>query len=145
MLIFDGGHVLPCMSALALPLLLLMLVWLFYKVTTYALPCLTGLVVARYAFEAGAGWLGAFVVWGATALVAFELMRWLYASVTQPILRAALSVAFVTPSALMSYFILTNLSAGHVPSELWRQVLCTFGAGVIGLMALARLAEPDPE
>lgn len=133
------------MSALALPLLVLMLVWLFYKVTTYALPCLTGLIVARYAFEAGAGWLGASVVWGVTALVAFGLMRWLYASVTQPILRVVLSISFVTPSAVMSYFILNNLSAGHVPSELWRQALCLFAAGVAGLMAFVRLAEPDPE
>lgn len=145
MLIFDGGRVLPCMTGLALALLTFMLVWLFYKVTTYALPCLTGLIVARYAFEVGAGWLGAFVVWGVTALVAFGLMRWLYASVTQPILRAVLSVAFVTPSVVMSYFILNTLSVGQVPSELWRQALCILGAGIIGLMALARLAEPDPE
>ncbi|GAM96976.1 hypothetical protein U91I_00597 [alpha proteobacterium U9-1i] len=133
------------MTGLALALLTFMLVWLFYKVTTYALPCLTGLIVARYAFEVGAGWLGAIVVWGVTALMAFWLMRWLYASVTQPILRVGLSIAFVTPSALMSYFILTNLGAGHVPSELWRQALCVLGAGIIGLMALARLADPDPE
>ncbi len=131
------------MSALALPLLVLMLVWLFYKVTTYALPCLTGLIVARCAFEAGAGWLGASVVWGVTALMAFGVMRCLYASVTQPILRVVLSVAFVAPSALMSYFILSNLSAVHVPSELWRQALCLFGAGAAALMAFARLAGDD--
>lgn len=145
MLNFDVGRVFPYMSALALPLLVLMLVWLFYKVTTYALPCLTGLIVAGYAFEAGAGWLGAIVLWGVTALVAFGLMRWLYASVTQPILRAVLSVAFVTPSAVMSYLILNTLTAGRVPSELWRQALCIFGAGVAALMALVRLAEPEPE
>lgn len=145
MLIFDDGHVLPCMTGLALALLTFMLVWLFYKVTTYALPCLTGLIVARCAFEAGAGWFGAIVVWGVTALVAFGMMRCLYASVTQPILRIVLSVAFVTPSAVMSYFILNTLSAGHLPSDLWRQALCILGAGVIGLMALARLGEPDPE
>jgi hypothetical protein len=145
LLISDVGSVFPDMSALALPLLVLMLVWLFYKVTTYALPCLTGLIVARCAFEAGAGWLGAFVVGGVTALVAFGLMRWLYASVTQPILRTMLSVALVTPSAVLSYFILNTLSVGHVPSELWRQALCILGAGVAGLMALVRLVEPDPE
>mgnify|MGYP006955964777 CR=1 FL=1 len=145
MLIFDDGHVLPCMTGLALALLTFMLVWLFYKVTTYALPCLTGLILARHAFEAGAGWLGAIVVWGVTALVAFGLMRWLFASVTQPILRIMLSVAFVAPSVVLSYFILNTLSTGHVSSELWRQAFCTLGAGVIGLMALTRLAEPDPE
>ena len=145
MLIFNSGRVLPCMTGLALALLTFMLVWLFYKVTTYALPCLTGLIVARWAFEAGAGWFGALVVWGVTALVAFELMRWLYASVTQPILRIVLSLAFVTPSAVMSYFVLNTLSAEYLPSELRRQALCVAGAGIIGLMALTRLGEPDPE
>ncbi len=143
MLIFNSGRVLPCMTGLALALLTFMLVWLFYKVTTYALPCLTGLILARYAFEAGAGWFGACVVWGVTALVAFAMMRWLYASVTQPFLRTVLSIAFVTPSAVMSYFILNTLSTGHVPSELWRQALCLLGAGVAGLMALVRLAGDD--
>jgi hypothetical protein len=131
------------MTGLALALLTLMLVWLFYKVTTYALPCLTGLIAARHAFETGAGWLGAFVVWGVTAVVAFGLMRWLYASVTQPVLRVMLSIAFVTPSAVMSYFILNSLSAGHLPCDLWRQALCILGAGVAGLMALVRLAGDD--
>lgn len=145
MLIFDSGRVFPYMSALALPLLVLMLVWLFYKVTTYALPCLTGLIVARCAFEAGAGWLGAFALWGITALLTFGLMRWLYESISQPMLRGVLSIAFVAPSAVMSYFILNGLSAGHVPSELWRQALCIIGAGVAALMALVRLTEPGPD
>lgn len=145
LLIFDSGRVFPYMSALALPLLVLMLVWLFYKVTTYALPCLTGLIVARCAFEAGAGWLGAFALWGITALLTFGLMRWLYESISQPMLRGVLSIAFVAPSAVMSYFILNSLSAGHVPSELWRQALCIIGAGVAALMALVRLTEPGPD
>lgn len=67
------------MSALTLPLLALMLIWIVYTVTTYALPCLAGLVAATYALETGSGWFGACVVFGLTAITVFGLMRWLFA------------------------------------------------------------------
>lgn len=133
------------MSALALPLMALMLVWLVYTVTTYALPCLAGLIVARYAFETGAGWLGAWAVFCVTALLAFGLMRWLFAVVAHPAARIMLSIAFVTPAVIMSYFLLEGLSAGHVPSETWRQVLSVLGASVTGLAAFGKLTAPEPE
>lgn len=132
------------MSALALPLLALMLVWLVYTVTTYALPCLAGLAAATYAFETGAGWFGACVVFGLTAITVFGLMRWLFAVFEHPTARIVLSIAFVTPSALSSYFLLESLSAGHIPSETWRQVLCVLGAGVATLAAFGKLAAPEP-
>lgn len=133
------------MSALALPVLIVMLIWLAYKATTHALPCLIGLFAARFAFETGAGWVGACVVFGLVALVTFALMRWLFASVTQPVARLMLSIAFIAPSVVISYFILNAFSAGHVPSELWRQALCVSGAVIVGLMAFVQLAEPEPK
>lgn len=132
------------MSALALPLLALMLVWLVYTITAYALPCLAGLVAATYAFETGSGWFGACVVFGATAPVVFGLMRWLFAVVEHPTAPIMLSIAFVTPAVLMSYFLLESLSAGHVPSETWRQALCVLGACIAGLAAFGKLAAPEP-
>ncbi len=133
------------MSALALPLLVLMLVWLVYTVTTYALPCLIGLVAARVAFETGAGWIGALFVFGLTALVTFGVMRWLFTIVKHSAVRVLLAIAFVAPAVVVSYFILNQASEGHIPSELWRQTLCVVGAGLTGLMAFVRLAEPEPE
>jgi len=133
------------MSALALPLLGLMLVWLVYTVTTYALPCLAGLLVARYALETGAGLLGACVAFGVTAILVFGLMRWFFAVVPHPAARIMLSIAFVTPAVVMSYFWLESLSAGHVPSQMWRQALCAFGASMAGLAAFGKLAAPEPK
>jgi hypothetical protein len=132
------------MTGIALGLLTFTLVWLFYKVTTYVLPCLIGLCVGLYAFETGAGWLGACILFGLTTLATFGLMRWLFASATHLVAKIGLSILFVAPAALASYFMLEALTAGHVPSETWRHVLCGIGAGVIGLMAFVRLAEPDP-
>lgn len=133
------------MSALALPLLSLVLVWLAYTITTYALPCLAGLAAATYAFETGSGWFGACVVFGLTAITVLGLMRWLFTVFEHPTARILLSIAFVTPAVLSTYFLLESLSAGHVPSETWRQVLCALGAGMAGLAAFGKLAAPKLE
>ncbi|WP_135212826.1 hypothetical protein [Vitreimonas flagellata] len=131
------------MSALALPLLAFVLAWLVYTVTTYALPCLAGLAAARYAFETGSGLFGACVVFGLTAITVFGLIRWLFAVVEHPTARIMLSTAFVTPAVLSSYFFLESLSAGHIPSETWRQALCVLGASIAGLAAFGKLAAPE--
>jgi hypothetical protein len=131
------------MSALAFPLLALMLIWLVYTATTYALPCLAGLAAATYAFETGSGWFGACVVFGLTAIAVFGLMRWLFAVVPHRAAKILLAIAFVTPAILTSYFILESLSAGRVPSESWRQALCTLGAAIFGLAAFGRLSRTE--
>lgn len=131
------------MSALALPLLALVLVWLVYTVTTYALPCLIALAAAQYAFGTGAGWFGACVIFGATALLVFGVMRWLFGTFTHPAAQIVLSLAFVAPAILASYFLLDRLSTGHVPSETWRQALCVLGASMAGLVAFGKLAAPE--
>lgn len=131
------------MSASALPLLAFMLIWLVYTVTTYALPCLFAFVLAQYAFETGAGWFGACFIFGVTAPLMFGLMRRLFEFVTYPAARIALSIAFVAPALVTSYFLLDCLSTGHVPSETWRQALCVIGASMAGLVAFGKLAAPE--
>lgn len=143
---FGRSDVFHCMIMLSTPLLVVALLafsWLVYKWTIYALPCLVGLGVAQWAYETGPGWFGAVAVFGAIALLVFGLMRWLFSSFTQPAIRVLLTLAFVTPAVLMSYFIFDDLSAGQMPLELWRQVLCICGSGVAGLIAFVRLAEDD--
>lgn len=144
MLISPSWNVYPCMSALALPLLAFMLIWLVYTVTTYALPCLAGLAAATYAFETGSGLFGACVVFGLTAITVFGLMRWLFIVFEHPTARIMLAIAFVTPAVLSSYSLLESLSAAYVPSETWRHALCVLGAGVAGLAAFGKLAAPEP-
>jgi len=131
------------MAGLALVFLILGIVWLFFKVTTYALPCLIGLAAAQWAFDTRVGWIGAFVVFGLTALPTFGLMRWLFTAVAHPAARILLAIAFVAPAVVVSYLILSQLSEGLIPSGLWRQGLCLMGSGLMGLMALGRLVEND--
>ena len=117
------------------------LVWLLLKGSVYALPCIAGWCVARFAFETGAGWIGSGIVWIITALAVFFLMRWLYAIAGDPVERVAVTCAHVGPAVVMAYSIFDDLSAGQMSSETWRQALCVVGAGVVGLVAFVRLAE----
>lgn len=75
----------------------------------------------------------------------FELIRALFVSVAHPTLRIILASAFVAPAALIGYAIFDRLSAGSVPSEAWRQVLCALGAGLAGMLAFARLVAQDQD
>jgi hypothetical protein len=112
------------MFALFLLLAAILFWWVTYKFTIYALPCFAGVVAGQCAFDTGAGWVGAFIVWAVTALVAFQLMRLLYASTTLPPVRILLALCFVAPSGVFGYFLFDDLSADQIPSEVWRQALC---------------------
>src|SRR5690606_12245404 len=118
-------------------------VWLSYKGTIYAFPCLVGFGAAQLALATGAGWAGSFVVWIAMALLTFALMRLLFARLQAPTVRMVIALVYVAPSIWMAYGIFDDISAGHVPSELWRQSLCVFGAGFAGLVSFAMLAEAE--
>lgn len=128
------------------PLLLLvgwLWVWIVYKWTIYAFPCLVAFATAHLALATGAGWLGSFVVWVATALLVFGLMRALFAVIEDPALRIALALVYVAPTVWMAYVGFDGLSEGHVPSEIWRQGLCVFGALFAGFISFARLADAE--
>lgn len=128
---------------LALLLFAVAAVWFVCKVTIYALPCLVALLVARWAYETGAGWAGGFAVWTLSALIKFGSLRWLYASTAQAWVRVSLAFVFAAPACVMAYFVLDDLSVGQVPSEVWRHALCGLGAGLAGLAAIVRLSEQD--
>jgi hypothetical protein len=119
--------------------------WIIYKFTIYALPCLLGVAAGQFAYQTEAGWVGAFIVGGVTALLVFGAMRWLYRLATAPALRMLVSFVFVAPSALMAYFVFEDITLILVPSDLWRQAICSFGAGIAGLTAFVRLSEAPLE
>ncbi len=113
--------------------------WFAYRLIVYALPGLAGLIVAQWAFDAGAGPLGSLIVWGAVSGAILGFVRWLYRAVREPELRSLLALAFATPPAVVGYFLFDDLSMAAAPSELWRQALRLAGATSIGLIAFARL------
>jgi hypothetical protein len=128
---------------LALLLVALLFWWAAYKLMVYALPCFVGWTAGRLAWENGAGWLGALLVFGAGALLAWALMRGVYAAVRAPAWRGVLALAWVTPSAVLGYSLLYALSAAGIDAEGWRQGFCIFGTGMVCWLSFVRLREGE--
>lgn len=127
----------------------LMLFWLvfgallfahiLYKFTIYAVPCLIGVAVGQWALATGAGLPGAFIAGLAAALLIFAALRWLFLNGATP-LRWLVAAAVALTTSAFAYFLLDDISAGHMPSEIWRQILCVSGAGYAGMIAFLKLA-----
>lgn len=129
------------MFALLLILLGLLFCWLIYKWAVYALPCITGLCAGQWAYETGAGWVGAAVVALVTAIMIFMIARAAYAGAGSALVRWLLAGCFVAPSLMMSYNIAIDLLAGAVASPVWHGVLAGAFAWLTGAIALRRLTE----
>lgn len=123
----------------------LLFAYVIYKFTIYALPCLIGVAVGQWAFATGAGLLGAFIVGLAAAFLTFAALRWLFLNGASP-LRWFVAAAVTLTTSALAYFLFDDISAGNVPSEIWRQILCVSGAGYAGVIAFLRLgAAPNSE
>lgn len=117
----------------------LLFAYALYKFTIYALPCLAGVAVGQWAFATGAGEVGAFIVGLAAALLMFAALRWLFRNGATP-LRWLVAAAVTLTTSAFAYFLFDDISAGNVPSEIWRQILCLGGAGYAGVIAFLKLA-----
>lgn len=123
----------------------LLFAYILYKFTIYALPCLIGVAVGQWAFATGAGDIGAFMVGLAAAVLMFAALRWLFLNGATP-LRWLVAAAVTLTTGAFAYLLLEDISAGNVPSELWRQILCLGGAGYAGVIAFLKLASaPNSE
>lgn len=114
--------------------------WLLFTLAVYALPFFVGVAGGLWAFETGAGIVGAVVVGllaGIAALIAAQI---LFAVVRSTLARLLLAVAFAAPAAVAGYHATLGLAAIGVPSDAWQHVFALVGGLVVGLTAVARLA-----
>lgn len=113
---------------------------LLFTLAVYAVPFFVGLTAGMWAYDTGAGVLGALfvgVVAGVLALLAAQL---LFASVRSLALRGMLALLFAVPAAVAGYHAVLGIAATLVPSEVWRHVFAAVGALLVGATAAARLA-----
>jgi hypothetical protein len=116
---------------------------LAYRLATFALPYMLALEAARFAYAAGAGWIGAGIVGFFAGVAAFGILAFLFATLRAPILRLVVAVVFAAPAAVAGYALVHGVTRDAVPSEVWRQVFCIAGGICVGCSALARLADPS--
>lgn len=115
---------------------------LAYTLATYALPFMLAIAAARFAYESGAGLVGAGFVALVAGAVSFSILALLFATARTSMLRIAIAVIFAVPAAVAGCALVHGVAGEFVPSPIWRQVFSVIGAIVTELSALARLAAP---
>ena len=116
------------------------LCWLLFSLAVYALPFFVAVTVGYYAFENGAGPIGAIVVAlfaGAAALVLGQLA---FATIRSPIIRLALGALYALPAGLAGFHAVKGLSQAGGAGETWTLVFATVGAIIVGVTAWVRIA-----
>jgi len=131
------------MLAVFLLLCLLAVCYVAHKLTVYALPCLIGFGVGEFAYTTDAGAAGAIAIGLVGALASFTLLRFAYLSVSTPLARGLVALAFVTPSVTIGFFITYSVASEAIPSGFWRGAISAIVAGFAGLLAFIRLSSTD--
>lgn len=112
---------------------------LAYNLAVYALPFFVGLAAAQFAYETGAGLIGAGLVGLFSAGAAFGILAGLFETIRSPVIRLIVALIFAAPAAVAGYALVHGVTKEAVPSDIWRQIFCIAGGGFIGFAALARL------
>ena len=119
--------------------LLIGLCVLAYTLAIYAVPFMLGLVVTRFAYATGSGFIGAGLVGIVAGVVVFCGLVFLFAVLRHPFQRLIVALIFAGPAAVAGYELVYGIMRESVPSEIWRQLFCVIGGVFVGLSAMARL------
>jgi hypothetical protein len=118
------------------------LCFLLVRSTVYALPVFAGFAAGFWAFDTGAGPLGAIgfgaVIGGAT----FAIFQVTFGLARSGAARALVAFVFAAPAAYAGYHVVFGLAQYGISSDVWRHVFAAAGAAVIGFAAVARLTDP---
>lgn len=121
------------------------LCWLLFTLAVFALPFFAGASAGTWAYQTGAGWLGAIIVGlGAAALT---LGLFLLAFIRPLWMRLAIALAFVAPAAFAGYHATHGIVKHTTPSDTWQIIFSVIGAIAVGVAALIRvtaMAAPGP-
>ncbi|MFA5968412.1 MAG: hypothetical protein WC816_04110 [Sphingomonas sp.] len=115
---------------------------LAYTLAVYALPFMLAVEAARFAYATGSGLIGAGLVGLVAGAAAYGLLVFAFASLRSPVLRMIVALIFAAPAAVAGYALVHGVTGEAVLSEVWRQIFCIIGGGVVGVSALLRLAPP---
>ena len=123
------------------------LCWLLFTLAVFALPFFAGVSAGNWAFQTGAGWLGAILVGLAAAALTLGLGQFLLAFIRPLWIRLAIALAFVAPAALAGYHATHGIVKHTMPSDTWQIIFSVIGAIAVGVTALIRvtgMAAPGP-
>ena len=123
------------------------LCWLLFTLAVVALPFFAGVSAGTWAYQTGAGWLGAIIVGLVAAALTLGLGQFLLAFIRPLWIRLAIAVASVAPAALAGYHATHGIVKHTVPSDTWQIIFSVIGAIAVGVTSLIRvtgMAAPGP-
>jgi hypothetical protein len=119
-----------------------MVVALMFHMAILALPLSVAVVAGRFAYETGAGALGAIAVGMVAGVAALGVGQTILLMTRSPVVRLAIALTFMAPAAFAGYHRVLGLSHIGGAHGAWQQVFASVGAVGIGVAALIRLATP---
>ncbi len=119
-----------------------MLVALMFHMAILALPLFVAVVAGRFAYETGAGALGAIAVGMVAGAAALGVGQTILLMTRSPVVRLAIALTFMVPAAFAGYHLVLGLAHIGGARGAWQQVSAAVGAVGIGVAAMMRLATP---
>ena len=117
---------------------------LLFLLAVQALPVLAGATAALFAYDTGAGPIGAVLVGMIVGVVTLVGGQIAVAAVRSSLIRAAIALFFVVPAAIAGYYAARGLARISVPAEGWRDALALIGAIIVGTAAWTRITPVAP-
>ncbi len=119
-----------------------LLIALMFNMAIYALPLFAGVTAGRFAYDTGAGWLGAILIGLLAAIATLGVGQLILAATKSNLLRLGIAIAFAAPAAFAGYHVVLGLSRIGGAHGIWQPIFAGVGAVIIAGAALVRLATP---
>ncbi len=119
-----------------------LLIGLMFQMAIFALPLFAGVTAGRFAYDTGAGALGAILVGAATAVAALGLAQVILVVTRSTALRLMIAVAFAAPAGLAGYYLVLGFSHIGGAHGVWQPIFASIGAVMVAGAAVGRLATP---
>lgn len=120
------------------------LCWLLFHLAALALPLVAGISAAMFAYESGAGLLGAGVVGFLVGVVTLSMGQFLFATMRSPALRFLTAMLFAAPAAMVGFSVVHRIMVAGDSTEVWAVILGVIGATVTGGVAIAKVSALAP-
>lgn len=114
--------------------------WLLFALAVFALPFFAAVSAGTWAYQTGAGWLGAIVVGLIAGGITLGIGQVLLVIVRPMWARLLIALAFVAPAVIARYHATHGIAKLAMPSGTWQIVFSIIGAIAIGIATLLRVA-----
>lgn len=114
--------------------------WLPFTLAVFALPFFAGVTAGAWAYDTGAGWLGAVLMGMLGAGLTLSVGQILLGLIRPLWARLLIALAFVAPAAVAGFHAMHGIVKHTMPSETWQLVFSVISAAAVGVAAFARVA-----